>query len=128
MASMSMSTNLQLLTTSPLIRYNWRSTVLPSHSLSSNDYLGMPYTANGIDFTSFVATVTQRTQKLFFASTRNSRGWSPYIRLLLFKTLFRSTYEYALPLLFAQKLQLSLCRSSRTSCSNGFVRAIVVTT
>lgn len=61
----------------------------------------MPYTASGLDFPSFVTTVTRRTQKLFFTSTRNSRGWSPYIRLLLFKTFFRSTYGYALPLLYA---------------------------
>lgn len=79
----------------------------PLPLVSSYDYLGMPYTANGIDFTSFVATVTRRTQKLFFASTRNSRGWSPFIRLHIFKTLLRSTYEYALSLLFASKTSIT---------------------
>jgi hypothetical protein len=74
---------------------------IPLPLVPSYDYLGMPYTAKGLDFPSFVATITRRTQKIFFASTRYSRGWSPYIRLILFKTFFRSTYEYALPLLYA---------------------------
>jgi hypothetical protein len=73
---------------------------MPLPAVDTYEYLGMPYTNIGIDFNSHVTNITKKTQRLFYASTKHSRGWSPYIRLALFKTFFRSTYEYGFPLLF----------------------------
>jgi hypothetical protein len=96
-----------VITTTSTRSLNLTLNTAPLPLVSSYTYLGIPYTANGLDLPSFVTSVTRHTQQLFFASTRNSRGWSPYIRLLLFKTFFRSTYEYALPLLYASKTSLT---------------------
>jgi Reverse transcriptase (RNA-dependent DNA polymerase) len=71
------------------------------------EYLGLPFHAKGIDFPLYVHNLARRTEILFFASTRNSRGWSPFIRLILFKTFLRPTYEYAFPLLFGSQVSLT---------------------
>jgi hypothetical protein len=39
------------------------------------------------------------TLQLFFASSKNSRSWTPLLRLAMFKIFYRSKYEYASPLL-----------------------------
>ncbi|CAO3670488.1 unnamed protein product [Umbelopsis ramanniana] len=72
----------------------------PLPLVHSYDYLGMPFTNTGIDFLGHVSNTTRKTQQLFFSSSRHSRGWSPYIRLTIFKTFYRPTYEYGFPLLY----------------------------
>jgi hypothetical protein len=79
----------------------------PLPLVKTYDYLGLPFNANGIDLKAHVANVTRKTQKLFYASTKGSRGWSPFIRLVLFQNFLRSLYEYAMPLPYGSQVSLS---------------------
>lgn len=79
----------------------------PLPIVTNYEYLGLPFHAKGINFPLYVKNVTRKTEKLFFATTKNSKGWSPFIRLLLFKTFIRPSYEYALPLLFGAKASIT---------------------
>ena len=79
----------------------------PLPQVHEYEYLGLPFTANGIDFKKYVHSLTKKTERLFFASTHHSRGWSPFIRLILFKTFLRPTYEYALPILAGSQTPLT---------------------
>jgi hypothetical protein len=71
-------------------------------------YLGMPFTASGIDFKAHLHSLKLSTQKLFFASSKNSRSWTPMLRLAMFKIFYRAKYEYASPLLLASNVSLAL--------------------
>jgi Reverse transcriptase (RNA-dependent DNA polymerase) len=91
-------------TSSPFTLSLWDKPLPVVHEYT---YLGMPFTASGIDFKAHVLSLYSSTLKLFFASSKNSRSWTPLLRLAMFKIFYRSKYEYASPLLLAHNISLA---------------------
>lgn len=91
-------------TSSPLTLSLWDK---PLPVVQEYTYLGMPFTASGIDFKAHLSSLYSSTLKLFFASSKNSRSWTPLLRLAMFKIFYRSKYEYASPLLLAHNIPLA---------------------
>jgi hypothetical protein len=104
------------LTSSPLTLSLWDK---PLPVVREYTYLGMPFTASGIDFKTHLSSLRSSTLKLFFASSKNSRSWTPFLRLAMFKIFYRSKYEYAFPLLLASGVTLGPSRNSKTCYWNG---------
>lgn len=67
----------------------------------------MPFTTSGINFKMHIQSLRTSTLKLFFGSSKNSRSWTPLLRLVMFKIFYRSKYEYASPLLLASEASLA---------------------
>jgi hypothetical protein len=91
-------------TSSPLSFSLWEK---PLPVVQTYTYLGLPFTASGIDFKTHLQSLRNSTLKLFFASSKNSRSWTPLLRLAMFKIFYRSKYEYASPLLLASGISIA---------------------
>ena len=96
----------------------------------SYKYLGLPTTVNGIDWSEYINSCSQKASKMLKFLQVHGSLWPPIIRLTLFRTFVRSIWEYPAPMMSVsckssllkplQKIQTeSLTWIANTSNHNG---------
>ena len=73
----------------------------PLPFVESYKYLGLPFTANGIDFTTYIKNQAETAVAFLKYIQFGSTSWAPSTRWAIYCTFLRPQVEYAAPLVYA---------------------------